>query len=588
MNIEFENLTYRVRDRGHSVRSRQILNDVTGHFRNGELSVIMGHSGAGKTSLLHAVSGYRTLGVTGRLLVNGKLRDNREFRRLRCYITQEDLLQPFLTAREAIRVAAALKLPAIARTTKKAFEQTVEEVLAKIGLTECADVRTESLSGGQRKRLSIALELVNNPPAFFLDEPTSGLDTVSSGQTLRLLRDLAHDGSRAVICTLHQPSASLFKLLDRVYVMAHGRCVYQGKPDSLITFLEEVNRPCPTHYNPADFIIEITEDDSNIELLSNSIENGKRDIDGSETREEKKSIIDSEQICPDFEQFYDYPNSGWHQFTVLLGRMLLQISRNKTGLWVQLFHYLLCGLAVGIVFYNRAQDGSQMFNHLKFCIGVIIFFAYTHLMVPVLVFPTEVKLVKKEHFNRWYDLTPYYAALTVSKLPVQIFLNMIFVSLAYGMTGLPHEGIRFTMFSLIGNAVSLVAEGIGLAIGSVFNITNGCAVGPAAIAPFLGLAIYGFDFAKDIPWYMNALMRLSFIRCGVVGLVLAVFGYGRQRLECPKTEIYCHFDDPKVLLRYLDIDTVSIWSELLSLVGLMCFFRGLCYIGLRYRFSSFT
>ena len=104
------------------------------------------------------------------------------------------------------------------------------------------------------------------------------------------------------------------------------------------------------------------------------------------------------------------------------------------------------------------------------------------------------------------------------------------------------------------------------------------------VAPSLGLAVYGFDFAQQIPWAMNALMKLSFMRCGVVALVLTVFGLERTDLEC--TDIYCHFKKPKVVLRMLDIEHVSIWTEMLALFGLYTIFKGICYFGLRWRLKT--
>lgn len=147
------------------------------------------------------------------------------------------------------------------------------------------------------------------------------------------------------------------------------------------------------------------------------------------------------------------------------------------------------------------------------------------------------------------------------------------------MSGLPHEWWRFVLFASIAVLVSAVAEGLGLAIGSTFSVTNGCAVGPALMAPFLGLAIYGFDFAADIPNLMYGLMKMSFIRGGVISLVLTVFGFQREQLEC--SEVYCHFDDPKVLLRYLRIENVSLLREVAFMVGLFFFFRILFYLSLR-------
>nr|ASS36030.1 ABCG4 [Samia ricini] len=629
MDLEFRNITYTIQNRLPRVPRKAVIKGVYGKFLSGQLVAIMGPSGAGKSSLLNVISGYRSAGVTGDLLVNGQPRDEQLFKRSSCYITQEDLLQPLLTVRETMDVAAKLKLP---RGTKVPSE----EILQELGLLEHQHTKTDKLSGGQKKRLSIALELVNNPPVFFLDEPTSGLDTVTTTQCVKLLKQLAKQG-RTVVCTIHQPAASLLEFFDQVYVIANGLCIYHGETSAMIHYLSSVGLPCPRHHNPADFIIEVTESLENIKLLSQEILNGK--IYKSAKLEQSTEPINNMQlkICYQSEEdsqethimlpneHYTYTSpeydhlktssvssfsshlsqmnssSAWmkvqnssdtlayttsylEQFSILLKRMLLQISRNRQGLWIQLVHHIMCGVLIGICFFNMANDGSQMFNHLKLCVGLVIFFTYTQIMVPVLVYPQEVKLVKKEHFNSWYSLTPYYAALTISKLPIQVTLNILFCSIVYFMAAIPFTVVRFATFCLIGNIVSLVAEGVGMAIGSIFNVRNGCAIGPAAIAPFLGLAIYGFDFAHEISLLMNLLMKTSFIRCGVVAMVLTVFGFGRQPLEC--NEMYCHFAKPDVLLKYLDIDNSSVWVEILILFSIMFIARSICYIGLRWRFAT--
>ncbi|XP_041987112.1 ATP-binding cassette sub-family G member 1 [Aricia agestis] len=619
MDLEFRNVTYTVYSRLNKGPSKVVVKNVNGRFMSGQLVAIMGPSGAGKSSLLNVLSGYRSAGVTGELLVNGEIRDEATFKKSSCYITQEDLHQPLLTVREAMDVAASLKLP-------RGVKAPSEDILQQIGLLEHQHTRTDALSGGQKKRLSVALELVNNPPVFFLDEPTSGLDNVTTVQVVKLLKQLARQG-RTVVCTIHQPAASLFELFDEAYVVADGRCVYQGDTEAMVPYLQDAGLVCPRNYNPADFIIEVTESPDNITLLCDKIKNGKihKSVKGETIEPDnilltisyqndeagETKIVLSNEKCYNVKQCAlpssttsinfsnddssltwmkvqkdgdGYPVSSFDQFSILLCRMLLQISRNRQALWIQAMHHTMCGFLIGLTFYKMANDGTQMFNHLKLCVGLIIFFAYTQIMVPVLRYPQEVKLVKKEHFNGWYSLTPYYAAHTVSKLPVQITLNVVFCTIVYVMVGVPFDLARFLVFCLIGNVVSLVSESFGMAIGTIFNVTNGCAIGPAAIAPFIGLAIYGFDFAHRIPLIMKIIMKTSFIRCGVVAMVLTIFGFGRKTLECD--DVYCHFAKPDVLLKYLDIDHTSVWFEIGIMVTIMLAVRGFAYISLRKRFST--
>ncbi|GAB0089251.1 ATP-binding cassette sub-family G member 4-like [Sergentomyia squamirostris] len=276
VDLAFENLTYRVKE-GRKSNAKVILKEVSGRLRSKELTAIMGPSGAGKSTLLNILSGYKTTNIEGSITMNGKERNLSLFRKYSAYIMQDNQLHANLTVEEAMTVAANLKLSSKKPKTEKNL--VIREILDTLGLQDHSSTMTRNLSGGQKKRLSIALELVNNPPVMFFDEPTSGLDSSTCFQCINLLKMLAR-GGRTIICTIHQPSARLFEMFDQLYTLADGQCVYQGSTKQLVPFLSTLGLECPSYHNPASYVIEVScgEHGDHTRKLVTGILNGKRDI----------------------------------------------------------------------------------------------------------------------------------------------------------------------------------------------------------------------------------------------------------------------------------------------------------------------
>ncbi|CAH0581115.1 unnamed protein product [Chrysodeixis includens] len=589
INLAFQDLSYTVQN-GKS--SKIILRNINGDFRSGQLTAILGPSGAGKSTLLNILAGYRVAGASGVISTNGEPRDLPQFRKLSRYIMQEDLLQPFITVEEAMLIAADLKLGVDISREKKAV--IVEEIIQLLRLQKARNTTTERLSGGERKRISIALELLNNPPVIFLDEPTTGLDDVASSTCISLLKRVAR-GGRTVVCSLHTPSARLFAELDHVYVVAGGRCAYQGTAAAVVPFLTELQLPCPKTYNPADFIIEVSSGEygSHVDRMVSAVENGRNHRWRTYAIEEGQSSefqeMEIEQLntggCVD-QHNYKHGCSACQQFLVLLKRMLLQTVRNKSYLWLRVGMHLFLGFIVGGLFNQMGYDASKTIFNFGFCYACTIAMLYIPMMPVLLAFPKEVQLVKREYFNRWYGLKPYYAALVISRTPATIFFSLVYLVITYPMTSQPMEIDRIAMFSSTCILIALISESMGTVISSMLSVVNSVFMGPAMSVPLMLLAVYGIGSGDDpLPIVWRLARACSFLRYGIEGLVAAIYGAPRDDLVCPDHVDYCEYKNVAYFVKLMGMSGISFWVDFGVLVLILLAMNLTGYYFLRQRLS---
>ncbi|OCF32364.1 ABC transporter [Kwoniella heveanensis BCC8398] len=279
INVTVRNVTLHWQRKGRGAmkdQTKTILNDVSVSFPAGEISAILGPSGAGKSTLLQLIAG-RSLNPgplarfthSGQLLFADQPISNTTLSNVAFVEQDDDWHLPSLTVRETLTYAAILRLPdKMPRRQKSARAETV---LRMLGLKDCADLPVggqllKGISGGEKRRLSLAVQMINDPAVLVVDEPTSGLDASIALSVMQVLKDIAATG-RTVIATIHQPRSDIWKLADNVTLLAKGGVVaFTGKRSEAVEYFSAIGHPMPSEFfNPADHLLDLVSVDPRLQ-----------------------------------------------------------------------------------------------------------------------------------------------------------------------------------------------------------------------------------------------------------------------------------------------------------------------------------
>lgn len=356
-----------IKDKDGTQTTKEILHGVSGYANPGELLVIMGPSGAGKTTLMNLLANRVSLGkgatLTGSILANEEEIHSIAYENYVAYVMQEDILLATMTVKECLQFSCDLRTKGEQHKKNRKVERLLDDlVLRKCKDSQIGNAMKRGISGGERKRVCIGVEIITNPSVIFLDEPTSGLDSYTALAIVRLLKRNSKRG-RTVITTLHQPSSDIYKLFDKLLIVADGHIVFHDAPYASIDYFSKAGFPFPEYGNPADAIMKVvglkrkdqktTEEEERYRSLMTLYAANKQEILGGVTQNYMMKLD---------KQAASKKASWGLQFSRLMKRSLSTIIRTPQLSWSKVFLSLFFSLLTLCLYYDIGKNRKGMQN----------------------------------------------------------------------------------------------------------------------------------------------------------------------------------------------------------------------------------
>ncbi|XP_077214292.1 ABC transporter G family member 1-like [Tasmannia lanceolata] len=458
--------------------SRVILEGLTGYAQPGEVLAIMGPSGCGKSTLLDALAGRLGSNIrqTGEILINGR-RQALAFG-TSAYVTQDDTLMTTLTVREAVYYSAQLQLPD--SMTKSEKKERAEMTIKEMGLQDAMNTRiggwaSKGLSGGQRRRVAICMEILTRPKLLFLDEPTSGLDSAASYHVMSRIVRLARDDRRTIIASIHQPSSDVFELFQNLCLLSNGRAVYFGPASAANEFFALNGFPCPSLRNPSDHYLKTINKD-----FDQDIEQGHGVMPTSQVIDILVSSYKSSVTCQQVSRWVadickmeggalqkkGSQASFITQSIVLTRRSFVNMYRDLGYYWLRLAIYIALCLCVGTIF----NDIGHSFGSIQARGSMLMFVAAFLTFMAIGGFPSfveDMKIFGQERLNGHYGVGAFVVGNTLSSTPYLFLISVVPGAIAYYLVGLQRGVEHFLYFTLVLFMCMMLVESLMMIVASI-------------------------------------------------------------------------------------------------------------------------
>ncbi|XP_047478557.1 protein white-like isoform X1 [Penaeus chinensis] len=565
-----------------------ILKNVSGLCEGGQLLAIMGASGAGKTTLLNVLT-FRTskLRITGDIYINGRPVDMRTIAGVSAYVQQEDLFTGVFTVREQLNFNAQLRIGK--EISQRERTQRVEEVIKELGLGKCANTkigipgRIKGISGGEKKRLAFACEMITNPLLLLCDEPTSGLDSFMAQSVVNAMKRLTSLG-KTVIATIHQPSSEVFALFDRLLILAEGRVAFLGTVREAHKFFTRLERPCPSNYSPGDhFIYSLAIRAGEEEQCRQFVHHVCDSYRDNEAVDVQKQLDRAMQppVRGDALAHVKLPKSpyraSWgNQFLAMFRRTGLELMRDPLVSIIRLIQGLFFAIVFGLIYLDTDGQDPE-FNVMAQNISGMLFtfttnLSFSNLFPVVTVFSGLMPLFLREHWNGLYRTDIFFLTRSLLELPVFVMGPVGFTAIIYYMVGLRPEAQYFFTAMGILTLVANVAVSYGYMISCLAkNYQTALVLSTPLTLPIM---LFGGFFvqADSIPPYLDWLSYLSWFQYGFEALTINQWdGYG---VSLGNVTV----DAGPIIFKRLGFSADNFWIDIGALFGLLVGFRILAFL----------
>lgn len=488
---------------------KDILSHVAGYCRPGEILYVMGPSGAGKSTMLDALADRVKLPVHGVQMLNGKPKTESALRAVSKYVQQDDQIMGALTVQEVMNASAAFY---VSDASKR--QQLIAAVLKTVGLadqvdTKVGDVFFRGLSGGQKRRLSIAIELLAQPSLMFLDEPTSGLDSAAAFAILTSLRRMAKATNTNLVITIHQPSELLYELGDNLLLLSGGKQVFFGPvvgPGGAEEHFNSLGFKCPARTSIAEWLLDLVNRDFGSDAVvdrcisgwegSNACKRLHQTLDDMGVPKSEKEVGKKDRNP--FVQ--EYATSQLTQTMALLKRGFINSMRAPAVIWLRFAMYFMLAILIGTVWLllgNSAKVITDVNGALFYTVAFMIFMSIS--VLPAYL--DERNQLVRERANGAYSIFSYLFSHLLFELPFIFLLALVCSSTIYWLVGFFPDPNRFFIFVANLFMSLMVAESIMVLISATIPyFIVGIAVGAFTFGAFMCVMGYFVAF-EQVGWW---------------------------------------------------------------------------------------